>query len=126
MDRQAIARAQRRVTVLEALEFERARTGALRERLESIVAELEGPSIDESIFAGMAPEDVEVVRPVVQVVELEPLADDGLPADSGSSEADLAAALEEHEREIARLQAEIALSLGRQQAFERYLEALGE
>jgi hypothetical protein len=126
MDRQAIARAQRRVTVLEALEFERARAGALRERLESIVAELEGPSIDASIFAGMAPEDVEVVRPTVQVVEVEPLADDELAAGSGPSEADLDAALEEQEREIVRLQEEIAVSLGRQRAFERYLDALGE
>jgi hypothetical protein len=123
MDRQAIARAQRRVMVLEALEFERERAAALRERLESIVAELEGPSIDESIFAGMAPEDVEVVRPIVQAAEPEPSEDEWLAVGSDSSGSDLD--LEEQEREIARLQDEITSSLGRQQAFERYIEGLG-
>ena len=123
MDRQAIARAQRRVIVLEALEFERERSAALRERLESIVAELEGPSIDESIFAGMAPEDVEVVRPTVQAAEPEAAEDEWLEDGSASPGPD--PGLEEQEREIVRLQDEIASSLGHQQAFERYLEALG-
>jgi hypothetical protein len=129
MDRQAIARAQRRVLALEALEFERARAAALRERLETMIAELEGPAIDEAIFAGMTPEDVAVVRPTVQALELEPvlseeewLADEPGPAEP---EPDSDAALEEQELEIARLQEEIASSLGHQRAFERYLEALG-
>ena len=47
MDRQAIARAQRRRQATDALEFERARADALRERLETIVAELDGAAIDE-------------------------------------------------------------------------------
>jgi hypothetical protein len=46
VDRESIARAERRRQALEALEFERARAAALRERLESVVAELDGPAID--------------------------------------------------------------------------------
>ena len=58
VDREAIARAERRRQALEALEFERARAAALRERLEAIVAELDGPALDAAIFARLAPEDV--------------------------------------------------------------------
>jgi len=120
VDREAIARAERRRQALEALEFERARAAALRERLESIVAELDGPAVDEAIFAQLAPEDVEVVRPALQGDEAEPV--ESLEVELDDVEADTTAWLEE---EIVRLQEEIATSTGRQQAFERYLEALG-
>ena len=120
VDREAIARAERRRQALEALEFERARAAALRERLESIVAELDGPAVDEAIFAQLAPEDVEVVRPALQGDEAEPV--ESFEVELDDVEADTTAWLEE---EIVRLQEEIATSTGRQQAFERYLEALG-
>jgi len=125
LDRRAIARAQRREQVLAALEFERARSDALREQLESIVAELDGPALDAEVFARLDPADVEVVRPVVQSPEPEPVdAGEWLSFDEpGAEELDVAALREE---EIERLAGEIASSRGRQEAFERYLEALGE
>ena len=65
---------------LEALEFERDREAALRGQLEETVTELEGPNIDEETFAGMDPEDVEIVRQTLldagQAFE-ETVADDG-------------------------------------------------
>jgi hypothetical protein len=122
-----MARAQRRRQVLEALEFERARADALREQLEAIVTEAEGPVLDEAVFAHMEPAEVDVVRPVVQVVEPEPALfeeeawfPDAAPEEP---EADPAAALEE---EIARLQGEIESSRMSQRAFERYLELLND
>lgn len=121
MDREAIARAERRRQALEALEFERARAAALRERLEAIVAEVDGPALDESIFAKLAPEDVDVVRPALQSDDPELL--EPLDLELEDPRAEHTAWLEE---EIVRLQEEIASSDERQQAFERYLEALGE
>jgi hypothetical protein len=121
VDREAIARAERRRQALEALEFERARTAALRERLEAIVAEVDGPALDESIFAQLSAEDVDVVRPALQSDDPELL--EPLDLELEDPRAEHTAWLEE---EIVRLQEEIASSDGRQQAFERYLEALGE
>lgn len=120
VDRDAIARAGRRAQALEALEFERARGAALRERLEAIVVELEGPAVDATVFARMAPEDVDVVRPALQAEEPEPLEplEDELEDEVSEQRAWL-------EEEIVRLQAEIAASGRREQAFERYLDALG-
>ena len=120
MDRESIARAERRRQALEALEFERARAAALRERLESIVAELDGPAIDEAVFAQLTPEDVEVVRPALQSDDAELL--EPLDVELEDPRAEHTAWLEE---EIVRLQEEITSSDGRRQAFERYLEALG-
>jgi hypothetical protein len=124
VDRLAIARAQRRRQALEALEFERARADALRERLEAIVVELEGPAVDEPAFARMEREDVEIVRPELQEPELEALEDEEwLAVDLDAPEpADPA---ELREEEIARLEGELASSRLRQRAFERYLDALG-
>ena len=119
VDREAIARAERRRQALEALEFERARASALRERLESVVVELEGPALDEAAFAQMTPADVEVVRPALQSVDAEP------PDPEPEAENDREAAIAWLEEEIARLDEELASSSRRQQAFERYLDALG-
>jgi hypothetical protein len=122
MDRDAIAHAGRKRQALEALEFERARAAALRERLEACVVELDGPAIDEAVFAGMAPEDVELVRPALQADQGEPVEASELELGLDDAAAEQAAWLEE---EIARLQEEITASGRREQAFERYLDALG-
>jgi hypothetical protein len=124
VDREAIARAERRRQALEALEFERARAAALRERLEAIVVELDGPVLDASVFAELSREDVEIVRPALQSEEAEPVESFELELDleGGDPQAEHAAWLEE---EIVRLEQEIASSGARQQAFERYLDALG-
>jgi hypothetical protein len=121
VDREAIARAERRRQALEALEFERARAAALRERLETVVVELEGPALDEAAFAQMAPADVEVVRPALQAIDAEPDDPESEPEFEEVREAEIAML----EEEIARLDGEIASSSRRQQAFERYLDALG-
>jgi hypothetical protein len=124
-----IARSQRRKQALEALEFERDREAALRGQLEETATELEGPNIDEETFAAMDPEDVEIVRQILldagEAFE-ETFADDGedwldeFRIDGESPE-------EEHEErlgEMARLEGEIKDSRRRQQALERYVEAL--
>ena len=119
VDREAIARAERRRQALEALEFERARATALRERLEAVIVEVDGPALDEAAFAQMAPADIEVVRPVLQSAEAEP--DDQEPEAEDGGET----VVEWLEEEIVRLDEELASSSRRQQAFERYLDALG-
>jgi hypothetical protein len=122
VDREAIARAERRRQALEALEFERARAAALRERLEAIVVELDGPAVDAAVFAELSPEDVEIVRPALQSDDPEPVESFELDLEGGDPQAEHAAWLEE---EIERLEQEITASSARQQAFERYLDELG-
>ena len=130
MDRLAIARAERRRQATDELEFERERATALQEQLERIVLELEGPAVDEEVFAKMAPEDVDLIRAAIQggsEMELEDIDDELLDGDEGGHDTEQWAAeqREAQEAEIMRLQAEIASSERRQQALGRYLEALG-
>lgn len=112
-----MARGRRRKRVEEALDEERARQAALLEQLEEIVAEEIGSQVDERAFAQMDPEDVALVRGLLQAES--PLADED--DDFLTFEEDDA----EVERELDRLQAEIEASQRRQLAYERYLEALG-
>jgi hypothetical protein len=121
VDRDAIARSQRRRQVEEALDDERGREAALAERLEEIVAEEEGPRIDERAFARMQPDDVALVREALETPSL-------FEEDQDDPEF-LAVEGEALERvgvddEIARLQEEVADSQRRQLAYRRYLEAL--
>ena len=122
VDRVAIARAERRRQALDELEYERERAAALQEEISRLVLELEGPRLDEEVFARLAPADVELVQGSFQ---------SGLTADDVDEEwleleADDPEELRaEAEEEIRRLEAEIAASARRQEAFERYLEALG-
>lgn len=130
MDLRKIARAQRKRQALDALEFERDRESALREQLEVTVTELEGAAVDEETFARMAREDADLVRQV-------------LSDTTGDFEHELGAELgedwleefrigdepeevdrEEQLGEVARLEGEIEESRRRQQALERYVEAL--
>jgi hypothetical protein len=125
MDRRAMVRAERRRQAAEELEFERDRAIALSEQIARLVLELEGDRLDEEVFAMLAPEDVELVRPalqgetVVEDADAEWLESDEPWRDEEAERAEL-------EAEIARLQEEIASSTRRQEAFERYLAALGE
>lgn len=125
MDRDAIARAQRRRQAQEALEFELDRARSLEGQIEEIVAELEGPRIDEEAFAKMAPEDAEAVRAVLQP--------DSGPEPEGEwfeldevPEIEAVETREESEEEIRRLQEEIAASRRCQEVLEGYIEALGD
>ena len=120
-----MARAQRRRQAVEALEFERARAEALEEQLETIVAELDGPALDEDVFAAMAPEDVAIVRPALFGEEPEPIEEPGDWAlEWHEATADPAPDPAEQEAEVARLQEEIEESRRRQEALGRYLAAL--
>jgi hypothetical protein len=123
VESEAIAREQRRRLAREALEFEVGREAALGDQLQETIAELEGPAIDERVFARMAPEDVELVRAA--------LGDD--PADEFDAEGDewfveeedeAEILAEDRESEISRLEGEIRDSRRRQAALQRYLEAL--
>jgi hypothetical protein len=125
VERERIARERRRDQVREQLEFERDRETALRDQLADVVTEQLGPGLDEAAFQGMTPEDVEVLRRVLGSLPEDP---DEEPDDLGS--ADWLEAEEEDpaavaEAEIARLHTELEDSRRRQQAYERYLEALG-
>jgi hypothetical protein len=120
VDREAIARRQRRRQVAEALDEERGREAALVERLEEIVVEGEGARIDEQIFEQMQPDDVALVREVLEATSF--FGEDVDPELQGVD-------AEDHEQddldeEISRLEGEIADSRRKQLAFERYLEAL--
>jgi hypothetical protein len=123
VDRVAIARAERRRQTLDELEFERGRAEALHEELARLVLELEGPRLDEEVFARLSPADVDFVRDAFQggSAAEEPEEEEWFELDEDDPEA----ARAELEAEIARLQAEIAASVRRQEAFERYLLALG-
>jgi hypothetical protein len=132
VDRDAIAREQRRRQAIEALEFERDRMAILEGQIEEFVVELIGTRIDDEAFATMAPEDVATVRAVLDPqaeYELDDEWDDAETAEDETAEDDPGAEPEdpaaEIEAEISRLESEIAISRERQQALERYLEALG-
>ena len=127
MDVEAMARAQRRRQANEALEFERDREAALQEQLEAVVADVEGPRIDEAAFARMAPADAELARAILasgvdaEDSDLDPLDEEWLvEGDTPEEES------ESFEDEMRRLQDQIAESRRLQQALESYLRALGE
>jgi hypothetical protein len=123
VDRVAIARAERRRQALEELEYERDRSLALQEEIARLVVELEGPRLDEEVLARLAPADVELVQGSLQSG---PATDDAVDDQWFDIDADDPETIrQEAEEEIRRLEAEIAASARRQEAFERYLEALG-
>lgn len=123
-----MARAARRRHAEEALDDERQRAAGIQAEIERLIAELEGPQVDEDAFARMAPEDAALVRGLLREPELpeDEAVDDIWPLgedEEGSGEPpDLRAEVEE---EIVRLQAELAASRRTQEALERYLEAVG-
>lgn len=121
MDRDAIARGQRRKQVEEARAEEQRREVALTERLEEVVTEREGARVDAEVFSRMEPGHAALVREVLDVPAfLEDAAEIGEPV---AADEDVEAETEA-ETEIARLQSEIAESRRRQLAYERYVEAL--
>jgi hypothetical protein len=122
VDREAIARRQRRRQVAEALDEEREREAALVARVEEVVVEADGPAVDEEVLRQLEPDDAAVLRELLQ--EHSPFDEDEgddlefLSKDGGGFEEDGV------DEELARLEGEIADSRRRQQAYERYLEAL--
>ena len=123
MDRARIARTERRRQALEELELERERAAALHEEIVRLVVELEGPGLDEQIFARLQPADVELVQDTFRVgLQADDLDEEWFDPDADDPET----VRRETEEEIRRLEAEIAASVRRQEAFERYLDALDE
>jgi hypothetical protein len=133
VDREAIARAQRRRQASEALQFERERAADLQELIDMLVVELEGSGVDQQAFAKMTAEDAELARSLLAPEEPADDADedawlifgDDQPEDD-QPEGDESDPRAEAEEEIARLQAEIAASRRREQALEAYIAALEE
>jgi hypothetical protein len=118
VDRDAIARSQRRRQIEEARTEEQRREVVLTEQLEEVVTEREGARVDAEVFVRMEPEHAALVREVLEVpVYLEDLDDGDEPVADEDAEADA-------EAEIARLQNEIVESRRRQLAYQRYLDAL--
>jgi hypothetical protein len=122
---EAIAREQRRRLAREALEFEVGREAALGDQLQETIAEVEGPAIDERVFARMPSEDVDLVRAALG----DDTGDEFVAEDAGdewfveeTDEDEIVA--EDRASEISRLEAEIRDSRRRQAALRRYLEAL--
>jgi hypothetical protein len=123
VDREAIARGQRRRQAEEALEVERDRTAMLEAEIEDLVTQLEGARVDEQTFAAMTPDDVETVKAILDPsVDFEVEEDETQEYDTEAEAEDDPAA--EIESEIQRLEEEIADSRRNQVALERYLEAL--
>ena len=135
MDRDAIARAQRRRQAEEALEAEHDRMAMLEGQIEELVAELLGAQIDAQAFATMPSEDVETVRALLDPQPEDEPDEEWLPPEEDDEEVVVVEVEDEPgdephdpeaelEAEISRLESEIAVSRQRQQALERYLEAL--
>lgn len=119
-----MARRQRRRQVEGALDDERGREAALAERLEEVVVESDGPTIDTQVFERLDPEDVEVVRAALgspSPFDEEERYEDDPDAFMFSFDGE---GSDDTDEEIARLQQEIAGSQRRQQALQRYLDAL--
>ena len=116
-----MARRQRRRQIEEALADERGREAVLAAQLEEVVAESDGPGVDAQVFERLDPDDVAVVRDVLEI----PVADEYDP-EEGDDPFVFEIGGDENgtDDEIARLQDEIAGSRRRQQALQRYLDAL--
>ena len=89
------------------------------------VTEIDGPAVDEAIFAGMGAGEAAVVRAELQPFEPVPIELDE-DEEGESPEDEIAREPDDvlHAAEIERLQREINLSRERQRAFERYLVLL--
>ena len=126
MDPESIAREHRRRLAREALEFEVGREEALGDQLQETIAEVEGPAIDERVFARMASQDVELVRDALGDDAADESVAEGDEGDEWfveeADEDEIVA--EDRESETSRLEAEIRDSRRRQAALQRYLDAL--
>lgn len=126
MDPEAIAREQRRRLAREALEFEVGREAALADQLQETIAEVEGPAIDERVFARMASDDIELVRAALGDDAADEFVAEGDESEEWFVEEEDNAEIvaQDRESEINRLEVEIRDSRRRQTALQRYLEAL--
>jgi len=122
VDVDEIVRTRRRQQALDALDFEHGRETAVLAQIDEVLTELEGPRIDGAAFARMAPEDVTLVREVLDPGGDEP--EDEFDFEGALSSESPAQIRREREAERVRLEEVIASSRSRQKALERYIEAL--
>jgi len=122
VDRDAIARGVRRRQAQEALDFEREREQTLKEQIEIVIGEAEGPRIDAAAFERMSASDVQIVK-----AELSPPGFDAGDEPGYIEWDDLLAdePADLHAEELARLNDELEDCRRRQQAFTAFLDALG-
>jgi hypothetical protein len=136
MDRDAQVRAARRRQALDALAFEQEREAMLVEQLEDVLAEADGARLDAGLFAQMSPDEARLVQAALgEAVNggtwqeagegVEPDDEFGLSPDLEDDDADLdAAATDDIEAEVARLQEVLESSRLLQAALQRYLALL--
>ncbi|MGL6278775.1 MAG: hypothetical protein ACRC50_04370 [Gaiella sp.] len=118
LDRDAIARARRRRELEEALVDETERELALREQVEAIVLEAEGPRIDAALRAALSPEDVDVLAEVLA-------GDDAATAEAAwEDEWELEVEPLDLDAALARLGAEIDACAARRDALTRAIALL--
>src|SRR5215470_13252536 len=98
MDRGQIAREVRVRQAKETLEFEREREKTIREQIELVIVEIEGPRIDAAAFEHMSAEDAALVREELVVST----ADDG-PGFFERDDVIMLDDIDAHSEELARL-----------------------
>ena len=113
VDRDSIARARRRRDFEEALEDERSREAALRDQIELVVTEEEGPRIDRELLELLEPGEAGLLADLFHA----PDDRDDLDSDEDDDEPE--------ENEVARLSREIEYSRERQRALEHAVQLLG-
>ena len=107
MNREQIAIRRRRQEALDSLAFEREREVALTQRLEPLVRDVEAWRADKLAFDRMDDQDAQTLRRIG--FTMKPLPEPGLS---------------QREGQIAELVAQLEDCRERQQAYERYAEAL--
>ena len=105
----------RRREIEEAIEFEQQREALLREQIEAVVLEREGPRLDDALRARLDPADIELLADVLGW----DAGDWGDEDAETSGDEDSAGADEDERAEIERLQAEVERSIARQGALRR-------
>jgi hypothetical protein len=127
VDREKIARDVRRRQAQESLDFEREREQTIRDQIELVISEAEGPQVDAAAFGRMSPEDVAIVKAEFSPLPFEEEDDPGSffeRDDVFNLDIDVEE-VDPHAEELARLTAEMEQCVRRQQAFVAYIEALG-
>jgi hypothetical protein len=95
--------------VLEALTFERNREAALRDQIEAVILEEDGPRIDRSVQALLTPDELALVGDLFLALLEDDDLDDGFVDDAADGTVS----------EIDRLAGEVERSQARQRALER-------
>jgi uncharacterized membrane protein len=121
VDRVEIARSVRRRQVAQALVEVATREQALAAQLEELVAEADGATVDERVFALLEPGDADEVRAALEL-DYEPPSYTAEEIGVVELDEDPADSIED---EILRLQEEIEACRRRRASLDRYRAALG-